>query len=90
MNDGIGGPWGWIWLGLGIAWGIRINLKYRSTAKREHLRDPDGVPYGAVWNYFSTDKWNEEGIAEHKQLATELLVFVVVWLALYFVLAELF
>ncbi len=70
----------WIWLVAGIGWGVRTNVKYGVVPKREHLRDPKGVPYAAFWNLFSHDKWTDEGVALHKRLAVELLIFVVVWL----------
>ena len=80
----------WLWLAAGLAWGLRLSFKYGLVPKREHLRDPNGLLYGAVWNLFSREKWTDEGVAFHKRWATDLLVFVVVWVLAYFVLALLF
>ncbi len=91
MSDGISLPVvTWLWFGLGIAWGLRLNFKYGMVPKREHLRDPNGLLYGAVWNFFSREKWTDEGVAFHKRLVTELFGFFAIWLAAYFVLALLF
>ena len=91
MNDGISHPIiSWLWLGSGLAWGLRLNFKYGLVPKREHLRDPNGLLYGAFWNFFSSEKWTDEGVAFHKRLVAELFVFVAVWLGAYFVLAFLF
>ena len=91
MGDGIAQPLvGWIWLGAGLAWGLRLNLKYGTVPKRRHLRDPHGLLYAAFWNFFSREKWTDEGVALHKRLAAELLLFVAAWLGTYLLLALLF
>jgi hypothetical protein len=60
-----------IWFIGSIALGIRIYRKYGIVPKREHLRDPRGTPYAAFWNFFSRDKWTDEGVAFNKRYARE-------------------
>jgi hypothetical protein len=66
---------------------VRQSFKYGLVPKREHLRDPNGLLYGAVWNLFSKEKWTDEGVAFHKRWAIELLAFAAVWVGAYFLLA---
>jgi hypothetical protein len=69
----------WVWFLAGVAWAIRLNWKYGIVPKQKHLRDPNGTPYAAFWNIFSTEKWTDEGVAFHKRVALELLAFAAVW-----------
>jgi hypothetical protein len=81
---------GWLWLGVALAWGARINFKYGIVPKREHLLNPADPSYGPVWHWLSPVKWTAEGIAFHRRLIRELLVFLGAWLALFLVLDALF
>ncbi len=91
MGGGITHPLvSWLWLGSGVAWGVRLSFKYGLVPKREHLRDPNGLLYGAVWNLFSKEKWTDEGVAFHKRWALDVLAFAAVWVGAYFLLAIVF
>jgi hypothetical protein len=61
--------WGlWVMGAVILATTIYSMARYGTVPKREHLRDPRGVPYAAFWNFLSAEKWTPEGLAFHRRV----------------------
>jgi hypothetical protein len=88
--DGSISPWGnWILLAWIAGAGIYALMRFGIVLKREHLRDPDAVPFMAPWHILSPDKWTPEGVAFNRRFLA-FLVKTVAGLGALWLLLDLF
>ena len=55
-----------------VAWfagaGVYAVARFGLLPKREHLRDPNGLPFMAPWHILSPEKWTAEGLAFNRRV----------------------